>query len=328
MALLREESRLDDEKLTEQLVWFEQRAQELLSSELTAILCEIEAHFFRQEIPFDGWPYLSESGEGVKALETVEFAPFKRFLREIDRAWKYFEPLEESLPRDDELGLRRAEFYRGCRSWLSFLKLDPQLNPDDLQVKIEGGDPVTRPYGKEVPQDTAQFRYKTVTLDLGLCFEQESGPGRDCARPLRIATLFEEKIRRREAIWSWTARTDLTELSVGLVDGWEAEGSRQRYANVRRVLGKSSALALCAYLHRHGVRHEDRWVTSHAFDLAVELKKKGQGDLAAALGAQERIVGEKFFFTLRRPLPDPIRRLSEAAAPAAPVRTKEADDDW
>ena len=253
----------------------------------------------------------------------MDFGAFKRFLVEIERAWKYFEPLEEALPREDELALRRAGFYRGSREWLAFLRLKDELSPDPLQVAIEGGDPVTRPHGKEVPQDTAQHRYAAVALDLGLCFEREGMPGHDCDRPLRIATLLEEKILSREAIWRWTGRTDNKELSLSLVDGLPAEGSMtQHYPNVRRVLGESSPLALCAYLHRHGVRHEGKWITSHKFDLAAELRQQGKGDLAGGLGVDDSIIGEKFIFKLERLLPDPIAKLGEAVPPEKP------DRDW
>ena len=320
---LRDEARIDDERLTAQLVTFEKQAQELLSAELTSILCGIQSRFFQRENPYDGWPYLNESGEGLKALQTVDFGAFKRFLVEIERAWKYFEPLEEALPREDELALRRAGFYRGSREWLAFLRLKDELSPDPLQVAIEGGDPVTRPHGKEVPQDTAQHRYAAVALDLGLCFEREGMPGHDCDRPLRIATLLEEKILSREAIWRWTGRTDNKELSLSLVDGLPAEGSMtQHYPNVRRVLGESSPLALCAYLHRHGVRHEGKWITSHKFDLAAELRQQGKGDLAGGLGVDDSIIGEKFIFKLERLLPDPIAKLGEAVPPEKP------DRDW
>ncbi|MHC4608888.1 MAG: hypothetical protein ACYS7M_00895, partial [Planctomycetota bacterium] len=309
---LRDEARIGDEKLTARLVAFERRAQELLSAELTGILCDIQARYFKQEDPYDGWPYLNASGQGLKSLEVVDFGLFKRFLVEIERAWKTFEPLEAALPREDELRARRAVFYAGCNEWIKFLGLKDQLTPDPLQVTIEGGDPVTKPYGKERPQDTAQHTYETVVLDLGLCFDRDDQYGRDCERGLRIATLFEEKIRSRQAVWTWTARTANTQLSVGLVDGWPVEGSAQSYINVRHVLGESSSLALCAYLHRYGVRYEDKWVTSHGFDLEVEYKKQGKGDLVGTLDPGKKVVGEKFFFTPERRLPDPIRKLGEA----------------
>jgi hypothetical protein len=44
----------------------------------------------------------------------------------------------------------------------------------------------------------------------------------------------------------------------------------------------------------------------------VEYKKQGKGDLVGTLDPGKKVVGEKFFFTPERRLPDPIRKLGEA----------------
>ena len=312
IATLRREARIDDEKLTGQLLAFERKAQGLLSKALTETLCGVQARYFRDLEPFDGWPYLNASADTPKALETVDFADFKGFVREMERAWKAFEVLEDALPQDEPLRGPRLEFYRECQVWARFLQLNDQLMPSPLVVEVEGADPVTEPFGKERVQDTAQMYYDAVTLDLALAISKEGEPGASGEEPLRIPTLAADKLNKpRKALWRWGVRTGGTGLSVSLVDGRGPEGGGgSRYPSITHALGESSPLALCAYLHRHGVHSGDQWVTSHAFELVTELKQRGQGNLVSTLDPGKTTVGEKFLFRLERPLPDPVRKLS------------------
>jgi len=313
IARLRDDARLDDEKLTGQLGEFEKQAQALLSVALTRILCDIQSRYFSDREPYDGWPYMNPAGEGPKALETVNFTDFKRFVQEVDRAWQVFESLEDRLADSGDLATARAMFYRGCRDWVGFLKLT-NLDAAELPLEITLADPV-KVYGKQNVQDTAQHYYQGVALDLGLCVRDDAAQmGCDPDKPLRSNTLLEEKVKRRDATWRWTARTPNKELSVALVDGRPIEGSTGSYPPVRTGVGESSELALCSYLHRYGVARDDgRWVTTHAFDLEAEFKKLGQANLTSTLAANKKIVGETFLFKLDRPLPPPILRLREAA---------------
>ncbi|HUU83395.1 MAG TPA: type VI secretion protein IcmF/TssM N-terminal domain-containing protein [Phycisphaerae bacterium] len=313
---LRQEARLDDEKLTGQFVVFERRAQELLSEELTDILCSVQDRYFGREHPFDGWPYLSPGGEELNALETVKFADFTNFLVEISNARQAFEPIEATIPKDDRLARERDAFYRSCEEWRTFLRLGDDRVAGELAVEVSGGDPVMPPYGKERVQDTAQHYYEAVELDLGLAV---SATG-DSGRPLRVATLYEEKVRSQKCVWRWSGSTGGGELSVSLVDGWQIEGSSRAYPAVKRVLGQSSPLALCAYLHRYGVPDDGKWLTVHKFDLVEALKRQGQSDLVRGLKTDTTIVGEKFVFNLVRPLPNPIGKLERSASGAADDR--------
>jgi hypothetical protein len=180
-------------------------------------------------------------------------------------------------------------------------------------VDVRGDDPVTPPFGQERVEDTAQHYYDAVALDLGLCIKEGDQP---CStdRPLRIPTLTEQRKGVRRTIWKWTTRPGNPELTVALVDGRRREGVSQNYPSLTRTLGQSSPLALCAYLHRYGVRSDDEWVTSHGFDLPREFVNKGVGHLKGTVDPDKTFVGEKYIFTLERPLPDPIAKLQPASA--------------
>ena len=307
---LRREARVDDERLSAQLVAFEEKTQRLLSAALTEVLVDVQIRHLRDLEPFDGWPYLNASGDGIKALDTVDFTDFKRFVREIELAWSVFEPIEQAMPPDDAHLGARLTFYRACRDWARFMRLDEQLVPDELVVEIQGADPVTEPFGKERMHDTAQHYYDAVALDIGLAISRDDVPGSDSDLPLRMPTLTEQKIQKRRATWRWTSRAGRTELTVALIEGRTRAGVAGAYPTISHTLGQSSPLALCAYLHRHGVRYGDQWVTSHAFDLVTEFKRKGQGNLVGTLDPDKRIVGEKFMIKLvDRPLPEPILKL-------------------
>ncbi len=312
IEVLRREARLDDEQLIGQVVAFEARAQQLLSAALTDILCSVQADYFRNSDPYDGWPYLNEPGEGSKALDTVDFVNFKKFLRDVERAAQQFELLEQALPHDDPLWRARADFYRGCREWARFIGLKDQLQHTDLGVEVRGGDPLDAPTGKERVDDTAQHSYDYVDLDLGLCVREAADQTCSTDRPLRMPTLTEQKVGPRQTTWTWPVRPGGQELSVALVEGRRPEGSSQNYPSIARTLGQTSPLALCAYLHRYGLRADNTWVTSHGFNLPEEFRLKGVGNLAGTLDPGKTMVGEKYIFTLDRPLPDPIAKLGPA----------------
>ncbi len=305
---LREEARIDKEyKLTGQLVAFESKAQELLSRALSETLFVMQSRYFANADAYDGWPYLNESAVGPKSLQTVDFVEFKEFVREVGRAQLVFQPIEESLPHDEPFWMARNNFYEGARNWVGFMGLGNRVTAEALVVSVEGADPVTEPFGKERVHDTAQQYYDAVSLDLALAVVKDDEPGSDVGRPLRIATLTEKKINRpQNAVWDWSTRAGKTELSVSLIEGRKREGSGRSYPNLTRTFGETSPLALCAYLHRHGIRYGDKWVTSHSFDLPARFRAAGQAPLISTLDPDKHIVGEKFLFKLERPMPDPI----------------------
>jgi hypothetical protein len=306
---LRQEARLEDEKLTGKLVSFEHRAQELLSEELSDLLCAVQSRYFGSQRPFDGWPYLNGSGTEHNALDTVEFDGFKDFLFEVANARKMFEPIEATLPEDDELGRQRSEFYRSCEKWFNFLDLNDSRVPNELTVEVAGDDPIRPPLGKEHVDDTAQHEYEFIELDLGLSVPTGGQTGADVGRPLRVATSYEQKVLSHTCVWRWATRTDGSELSVALVEGFQVKGASLTYPTIKKVVGESSPLALCAYLHRYAVHEDGKWYTSHGFDLAEEFKRSGHSDLVPGLKTGRTVLGEKFVFSLERRLPDPIEKL-------------------
>lgn len=303
---LREAARLDDEKLTGQIAAFQARAQTLLSAELTKTLYGVQRRQLGVQVPFDGWPYLPGTDYGLGALATVDFATFKSFVVEIDRAWNTLQALEQGLPESDVLRQERLAVYRRCREWITFMGIDNSLTPADLEVAVELGDPIREPLGKERPDDTAQMYYRAVSLEMGMAVS--GAPTSE----LRIPTLVEQRQGKRFAgSWKWGTRSDQRELRVSLVEGERRAAASRAYPDVPIVLGESSPLALCAYLHRHGIRYGEKWVTSHSFDLVRSFKEKGVGDLTGTLDPGRTNVGVKFFFDLGRPMPDPIPRIGQ-----------------
>jgi len=312
---LRREARLDKERLTGQFTAFEQEAQKLLSAALTEALWRIQSKYFpKSPEVYDGWPYLgSESSGGLKALETVAFPEFKQFVRDVNRAAEAFEPLERGLPAEP-LSAARGVFCGGCKAWKSFIGIEDELKTTDLEVTIEGKDPLQKPVGKYKVEDTAQYHYNAMQLNLGLAIRDEA-TGSSSYASLRIPTKTEDKVGKpQKAVWTWTKPPDNPTFTVSLVDSPKDLG----YPTMEHTLGKSSPLAFCAYLHRHGVldpedndRH--KWITSHGFDLRKEFRLREDEGKINKLDTIN-VVGEGFIFTLDRSLPPPIKKLKPATA--------------
>ena len=307
---LREAYRIDDEdRLTGALVRFEERAQSLLSVELSRILYDIQERSFRGDQPLDGWPYLEGEAYGPNALDTVGFREFVEFLVKIHRAKEAFREVESSLT-DRAPGRReRKELYRVCEEWFKFLELEDNLRvqPSPLEVTVQGDtDATAAPFGRERVDETAQFVARYIVMNLGLTLgkDERAGEGTD----LRIHTETDEKVKTRHATWDWP--TGGGELSVKLEDMLPGV----KVVQPSKMLGRSSPLALCAYLHRYGKSYSGdatRWFVVHAFER----------DLAASEAESSRMkksrVGEKIVFKLERGLPEPIAKLNRVKASAS-----------
>ncbi|MCP4246230.1 MAG: hypothetical protein GY778_04200, partial [bacterium] len=317
MEELRTEARLDDEKISEQLIAFEKYAQQLLSSELTNILVGVQAKAFGDQSPVGGWPYLTDDTYAETALRTVDFKSFREFLRKVDWARATFEQIESGLSADDPWRASRQDFYTRCREWKEFLGLSTSGKPSALRVDIEIQDPLAEPKGPEEMDDTAQFTYENVELDLGLRLSMDDDPQGTQDRPLRIATLREEQKGQRSAVWKWPAKSGEAVLSFRLVDGLEAPGTTKRYPVIGRTLGTGAPLALCAYLEHYGRHHGDVMITSHALNLVEEFRKLGKPDLAKLVNPTKTRVGVKMVWQLEREMPRPIVKLEPAESPSA-----------
>lgn len=314
---LRAEAGLREERLTQQLVEFQAKAQAALSAELTRILCRVQDRYFAQQVPFEGWPYLNPEGKELTALQTVDFEQFLKFLGETRRAADALRPLDQGLP-DADLRRARQAFLAACEQWRTFLGLTAQGGTTPLEVSVWTEDPVGEPYGKERVDDAAQHYYRNVRLSVALRL-QESGD-RAAIRPLEFRTVERGQARAVRTVWEWT-RANVAELTFELVDGIQPEGRDFRFPAIRpRVLGEPGPLAFCAYLHRYG-RYVDRnWIVTHGVDLAAKFRETSQPELAGQVPNDRPIVGEKFVFQLPsgRNLPAPIPRLeAPAGSPAS-----------
>ncbi|MCK4340853.1 MAG: hypothetical protein KAY37_03925, partial [Phycisphaerae bacterium] len=316
ISSLRIDTNMGDERLTDQLVDFQLKAQGLLSAELSNILYRVQESYFAEQIPYEGWPFLNEQGTGLTALETVNFEQFARFLLAVQRAEEAFAGLEKGL-QDDPLRKSRREFFRACSGWRDFLGLNTQGGATPLDVTVWTEDPLGEPYGQVTPDDTAQHFYKEVCLTIGLRL-QEAGD-RAATRPLCFQTTERGKARATRTVWEFSRTPDLQELTFELVDGLQPEGKDYTYPRIKsEILGRPSPLAFCAYLHRYGRYVDGNWVVSHAVDLAEKFQQAGRTELVGQLRNDERIIGEKFIFQLPsgRHLPQPIPRLSPATGSA------------
>jgi hypothetical protein len=321
VVTLRVETGLRDERLTQQLVDFQKKAQAILSAELTNILYSIQAtSSFGDAAPFDGWPYLDSAGTGLAALEVVPFDQFTRFLTLVQRAQSALEPLEQGLP-DDDLRRARRGFVSACDQWRSFIGLTAQGGTSPLEVTVWTEDPVGEPYGKQRVDDSAQHYYKQVRLSIALRL-QETG---DLAavRPLEFQTTERGRARSLRAVWEWSRVPEQYEFTFELVDGIQPEHQDFHYPPIKPLLlGKPSPLAFCAYLHRYGLYADGNWVVSHGLDLAEKFREAGKSELVSQIPGGKRVIGEKFIFQLPsgRKLPDPIPKLNPAPGARPPEK--------
>ena len=305
---LRQQFGLGDERLTDEMVQFEVRAQELLSQELTNILADLQSDLFPRSKSSVGWPYVDGDD-----LATVDFEDFKTFLSTIRFARETFKPLESEMNPDEKYYSERRQFYDDCDRWWAFVGLsDDTLSSTPLGVEISGGDPLTAPNVGDRPDDTAQQYYRYVDLDLGLRLVGEDA-SRGAVGAIRVATLREEKVLIKKAVWDWATDTGRRRIQVRFTEGWDVEaGSRERYPDIPKVLGDVSPLSFCAYLYREGQRQGDQWLTVHKADFRTEWKAQGKGHLVQRLETDKYVRGEMFVFKLERSMPDPIMPIQRA----------------
>ena len=316
---LRQDTRLNDERLTGEFVAFSKQAQSVLSMELTQILCEVQEKHFAGQIPYDGWPYLNAAGEQLTALDTVAYKPFKDFLLEIGEAARVLGPLERGILDDDPLKPGRLALYKSCRLWRDFIGFTPQGQQTDLKIEVRYVDPLdpTLPGGKVSGiDDTAQNFYGEVQLHLGLSIQDPNQPGGIGERvPLRISTLTRGDAGARTAYWRWQGGGSASTLKMQLTGGIQGEGRKKPYPDTISplILGSASPLALCAYLHRYAKFSDQNsvWVSSHALDLTEAFKRAGTTDLVPPDGRTR--MGAKFTFKLDRAMPEPIHKLQKGA---------------
>ena len=282
----------------------------LLSAELTAKLCALQTDAFADQVPYGGWPYLNEAGTGLTALEAVDFAQFTKFLTLEQKAAETFQPLDAGLP-DEPLRRARQDFIKAYDKWRDFLRLSAQGATTPLEVTVSTADPVGAPDGKERVDDSAQQFYSNVRLSLGLRLQEAGGLG--AVRPLEFTTTADARGQHIRAVWDWTRAPEQSELSFELVGGIQPERQNFRFPDISpRVLGKPSALAFCAFLHRYGVFADGNWITTFGLNLAEKFKEAGKPELVAHLPSGQTVVGEKFVFQLPsgRDLPAPIPKLT------------------
>lgn len=320
---LREDHRLTDEKVTGELAVFVRQAQAMLSAEMTDILYDVQERYFQNQDPYDGWPFINPAGEQLTALDTVGFKQFKEFLFEVSQAARVLGPLEDGIPDDDPLKPKRQDLYRGCQQWWSFIGFDAQGTPTDLRVEVQNLDPLdpTSPGGRvQGIDDTAQNYYGEVQLYLGFAVQDPNQPGGVNDRaPLKISTLARGESGTKKAWWRWTSSGGENRLKMQLAAGIQGEGKSKPYPDniAPSILGTSSPLGPCAYLHRYA-RYDGQngvWVSSHAIDLAQAFRAVGAADLIPQDGKTR--IGAKFAFKLERVMPEPIKRLQRASTPTA-----------
>jgi hypothetical protein len=313
IADLRKETGLTDEKITRELADLLSRAQGVLSAELTGVLCKVQQDAFADAEPYEGWPYTDPNGSDTTGLQTVPFENFTTFLATVKRAEDALNPLLKGLPDDVPLVRSRRAFLGQCREWSVFLPLDAQGLQTELVVTVWTEDPFKDPLGKERVDDTAQAFYRNVQLVLGL----RVGTGAAAiVKPLEFATTAEMRgqANKVDAVWDWKGVSE-PELTFALVDGIPPVGKTLQYQYptlAPRAVGRSSHLALCAYLHRYGNLKDGNWYVTHGIDLPDALRKAKRSDLASQLPPGIKTIGEKFVFDLKRRLPGPIPKLLPA----------------
>jgi hypothetical protein len=314
LAAARQDLRLGDEKLTSQLVAFEDQAQALLSAELTNILAGIQEAHFQTQATRDGWPYLA-AGD----LETVEFGAFQRFLKEIEQARKSLAPLEDGLPAALPGHRARLAFYDACDRWHDFVFARSD-QAKDLTVILSGDDPIDA--SAPANADTPQHYYEYACLRLGLVGDLTET--REAVSDPQCVPTEREKYQnqKRRTVWRWP-RGDVSNEGVRVALGGGLpvnERPSERFPEYDEAVGRASELALPAYLHRFGSGAGRNWSTVHRFALKDIFTTRGRADLASVVDRRvKNLLLVKFVFTLDRELPEPIRPIARVQ-PAAAMR--------
>ena len=297
---------MDEEKLIGALISFETDAQTLLSIEMTRILDQkIQRGLFQGKEPYDGWPYVQGHEYEESGLDTVGFQDFKTFLVQVHRAQERYKELEQGLT-DNTKGCReRRAFYRQCERWYEFLDLqdDEEKRPETLHLTVVGHpDPAESACAGQEVESGAQQTADYIGLRLGLKLSEDDK--RIDGDLLRIPTGVAGRRKEHGVWWEWPSEEG--ELAVSL----EEIRLESRVEEPKKILGRSSPLAFCAYLHRYGAADEvdaKRWCVMHAFERdRPSSARVGTGDAARA---RKELVGETLLFELERPLPGPIARL-------------------
>ncbi len=308
----RKDCRLDDEKLTQQLVSFIEQGQAALSEELSRLLYDLQQRYFEGARPYRGWPYVNPDGQLADATDTVDYLKFRQFLDEMQQFLRVYQAVEDGLPRDNPSKQRRAAFYDACQRWRDFLAVGSDNAPARLELVIKYEDPLNpqAPGGVvQGIQDTAQYYYRSVHLALGLRIRQTGGSETD--GPIEIPTVAQDPGQQTwEAIWPWVGRSGDAQLTMQFVSGIQRQGQSKPSPNVPGlVLGRLSPLSLCAYLNRYGTKVGDNlWVTAHQIDLAEAFRAAGAPEMVPQ--DDKRIMGVKLSFELKRPMPSPIEPLA------------------
>jgi hypothetical protein len=280
VSALRKQADLVDERFTGQLLNFEGTAQRLLSEALTQALVHLQSQSFLNVQSRSSWPYLPAQGP----LATLPHDEFKEFVAKVRQVHKALEPLEEGLPADDPLVVRRDKFWRTCEAWDSFLG-----NP--VTVTVSPADPTQAPFPSPRVPDTPQNYYAAVELDLGLA---EKAPRFNA---------FRGEQEGQKITWNWSVVP--RKVRVALVEGHALKDRPLKYEDYPLELGDAGPLALGAYLNQQNLKHDNAWYTRHEFDLHAWFKAKGQ----AALVSEGTRVGVGFRFRLEPDLPGPIPTL-------------------
>ncbi|MBI4717308.1 MAG: hypothetical protein HY763_05850 [Planctomycetes bacterium] len=322
---LRSDTGLAGERITSGIVEFEACAQKTLSREISGILADIQNAYFTKDAPVEGWPYTTPETAGAPP-RTVNFEDFQKFLAEVGRAQAYFEPLEQKLPPDDPLHVARKAFYAGCRAWMDFITDDGTTKdrggprPKPLEVTIEEADPLDLtkggPCAKDPIQNRPAYYYNHVALELNLELLPAGAAQGDFRREtLLMSTLTQiDKVELRKGRWTWPGDIASGRLGVKLTGGRNQEGTRELPPDFGRELNEGSPLAFCVYLYHYGTGAPkgDLWTVCHGFDLVAEFKNKQLHELVKlAQQAGNTQVGDKFIFTLSRPMPPPIKKLEK-----------------
>lgn len=299
LADLNEQFGLTDELTARKVMAFTKRSQEMLSARLTEILHGIEKAHFRDDKPYDGWPYLDSLND---PMLTVKFESFKAFLREMETATKVLGPLEEGLPETTPGWRERRTFYESCRQWTQFIRPNDVGNATPMVVTTWVGDPKAiglppsiklQPQKDGVNTDTPQLYFGSAYLNLGLKRKGGGDSTSPALDPQSIPTETDmDKLKDRPGEWTWSNQSEMTQLKL--------MQPRDKVTDAHKELGNTSALGLCAYLHRYGVEnagpYEGKWVVPHEFP-RMEFNNG------------PRVLSVMLVFQLERPLPRPIAPL-------------------
>jgi hypothetical protein len=284
MRRLRGGLRLNGERLTEQMVEFEEGVRQLLNKEINRILRGVQHGRFPQLSQTIGLPY-RDAGDQNKLPATVDFQKFKDFLLEVRYARAYFLPLEKGLPEDDDPSYRqRRAFYAACEAWEKLLGCDEAGQESLLRFEVRWADAkADAVFGGRIA-NTLALHCSVFKLNLGPLTWQTSSEKK--LGEIEVPTGVNKEIFATE--WDWNPRVG--QLRIALP--WK------EHAEYSRDLGECHPLALCAYLKSFGVRDPGGRVHK-VLHIVEHPTPEHKGEL----------LGQMLVFTLDRPMPEPIEPL-------------------